>query len=144
VERALALCPNSAQVVTGAASYFSFACEPARAIPLFRTAIRLSPLDPQLGWMIGGQSLAELLAGDFTTALGSALRSLGLAPRWVLAHRVRIAALWQLGRQDEACDAAATLLALAPGTRADFGATYRVQTCVAALQATWRAAGLPG
>ena len=144
VERALALCPNSAQVVTGAASYFSFACEPARAIPLFRTAIRLSPLDPQLGWMIGGQAMAELLAGDFTTALGSALRSLGLAPRWVLAHRVRIAALWQLGRQDEACEAAATLLALAPGTRADFGATYRVQTCVAALQATWRAAGLPG
>jgi adenylate cyclase len=142
-ERALALCSTSAQVVAAAAYVFNVDNAPERAIPLFNLAVRLSPLDPQLGWFIGGQAMSYLLADDATTALGLATRSLALAPRWVLAHRVRVAALWLLGREEDARQAAAALLTVSPTASSRFTRNYRDQERMQRLRDIWHAAGLP-
>ncbi len=142
-ERALAICSTSAQVVAAAAYVFNIDNTPERAIPLFNLAVRLSPLDPQLGWVIGGQSMSYLLAGDAATALSLATRSLELAPRWVLAHRVRVAALWLLGRTEDACQAAAALLVVSPTASTRFTVHYRDQELMQRLRDIWHAAGLP-
>jgi adenylate cyclase len=118
VERARTLAPNSAQLLIDAAFIYAYACEPAIALPLFQRALRLSPLDPRTTMMQAGMAHAHLVAGDDEAALDVAERVLRLRPDWGAAHRAKVVALWRLGRQQEAREGAARLLAVAPGTRA--------------------------
>jgi len=116
IERSLKISPNSNQVIVGAAHFFLYRCEPARALELLHRAIRRSPLDPQLGWIMGGVASAHLMNGSYQEALEWAKNALDRAPKYGPAHRAKIVALWMLGRHDAAHTAASAFLDLVPGT----------------------------
>lgn len=117
IARALALNPNSAQVILSAAWVHNYACLPGPAIQLFHRAMRLSPLDPEMAHMICGIAVAYLIAGEFEEALSWGLRSTREAPAWATGHRAVVIALAQLGRDGEAREAAAAMLRAIPNAR---------------------------
>jgi TolB-like protein len=142
--RAVAINPNSAQAATSAGWVRNNAGEPASAIPLFRRAVRLSPLDPGLGVMLAGEAFAHLMLGDLPEALRCAEEGIRQMPTHSSSRRVLIVALWRLGREAEAREAAEALLRIEPGTR--IGRTVDVWRDSAFRDAYWadlRAAGLP-
>jgi len=105
--RALALNPNSAAVLGGAAWAANYAGRPGEAVELFERAMRLSPLDPEMPRFLQGAASASLQLGQFDQALGYAKRGMALMPdRAVVAHRVTIGALHGLGLRKEARQAA--------------------------------------
>ena len=117
VGRALVISPNSAQIASRAGWVHLYACEPSASVVLFRRAIRLSPLDPEMAYMTGGLGLAHLMAGNAEEALACGLTSVGLKPELLIGRRLAVAALWRLGRLAEARAAATELRALAPDFR---------------------------
>jgi adenylate cyclase len=142
--RAVAINPNSAQAASSAGWVRNNAGEPADAIPLFRRAVRLSPLDPGIGMMRAGEAFAHLMLGDLEAALRYAEESIRQMPTFSTSHRVLIVALWRLGRATEAREAVQTLLRVEPGTR--IGRTpdvWRDRVFRDAYLADLRAAGLP-
>ena len=72
------------------------------AIRCLGMANRLSPRDPMLHMMRTSVGLALFLSGKFADALLAADHSLGTHPRYMPALRLKITALSQLGRMDEA------------------------------------------
>lgn len=48
------------------------------------------------------EARARFHLGDFTAARDIALRVLAEKPRWLTAQTILVAALWNLGREDEA------------------------------------------
>ena len=75
----------------------------------FERARRLAPEDPLTLVGIGGLQLGR---HDFADALAMATAALELAPTLASAHAVRVDALVELGRYDEATEAAGELLGL--------------------------------
>jgi TolB-like protein/DNA-binding winged helix-turn-helix (wHTH) protein/Tfp pilus assembly protein PilF len=146
VERALALNPNSAQVLSAAAWVHNYACRPEVSIPLFTRAMRLSPLDPELAYMMSGIGMAQLIAGDPAAAIPWGERSVRQAPTWMVGHRVLIAGLMLSGRVAEAKAAAAAFQRLTPQTRKleAFVAIWCRRDFAERYIAALRAAGLPG
>jgi adenylate cyclase len=63
LERALTLHPNSAEVHHSAGWVWNFACDGSKALEHFHRAIRLSPLDPEMGHSLMGLTFAQLLVG---------------------------------------------------------------------------------
>jgi Flp pilus assembly protein TadD len=76
--------------------------------------MRLSPRDPEIGMMLNGIALAHLIAGRATQALSAAQKGIDDSPRFGSVHRMKIAALVDLGRPQDAKMAAATFLTLDP------------------------------
>jgi adenylate cyclase len=114
IDRALALNPNSTMSLKCAGWIRCYAGEGATAIKHFEDAMRLNPLDPEMGHMLSGLGLAYLVAGKFEDALQVGLKSLQDTPTWVAAHQLKAVALVQLERIDEAKLAAQCLMQLAP------------------------------
>ncbi|MBV9702640.1 MAG: adenylate cyclase [Methylobacteriaceae bacterium] len=100
--RSLALNPNSAQAHNSAGWLDLLVSEPESAIRHFEQAIRLSPLDPEMGIVFSGIATAHFIAGRFGTALDWAERTLRERPGNLVGHRMVVASLVQLGRADEA------------------------------------------
>jgi Flp pilus assembly protein TadD len=145
-ERALALNPNSAHILSGAGWIHLYACEPAKAIPLFERAMRLSPLDPEMSHMLSGIGLAYMNTGNFEAAIKWGQRSIRHSPDWVSGHRVLIAALMLLGREEEARTAVAVLRTLASDDRRIVTSITPCRNCRCTDRnaSALRAAGLPG
>jgi adenylate cyclase len=115
LEKAAALNVNGSQVLNSLGWVKNYACvEPDQAIAHFERAIRLSPRDPEMGIMLNGIALAQLIAGRSEEALIFAQRCIDESPRFMSGHRIKIAALGNLGRLQEAEAAAHTLLAFDP------------------------------
>jgi adenylate cyclase len=114
LERALAINPNSAQVAGSAAWLMNYVGRSERAITLFERAIRLSPLDPELTNFHSGLGFAYLMAGRYEEALASGLRAIPLMAQRVTGHRAVVAALYGLGRIEEARAAAQRYQAATP------------------------------
>ena len=53
-----------------------------RAIDEFSRSIRLSPVDPEIGYALGGLAYALLRKGDYEKAFEDAHRSAREMPRW--------------------------------------------------------------
>jgi TolB-like protein/Tfp pilus assembly protein PilF len=106
LERALTLNPNSAEVLGSAGWLRIYAGEPEAAIPLLERAMRLSPLDPEMSHFLGGLAYAHLMLDRPEQALANARASMHQKPRWPTSHRALITALWRLGRDEEARQAA--------------------------------------
>jgi adenylate cyclase len=104
--RALALNPNSGWVrsMVGWTELWCGAAEPA--MEHFNRAIALSPLDPDLAFMIGGLAQAHLMAGRPIEALAAAEDAVRLMPTYSQGYKIIIAALTALGRREEAVAAA--------------------------------------
>lgn len=125
IERALALHPNSAEVQHSAGWIRCFVCDGARAEPHFHRAIRLSPLDPEMGHTLMGLTFAQLLTGRPEEALTTSRRAMAAMPVSISPLRAAIFALHRLGRGEEAEALARRLLEVNPGFRV--GAFSRVQ-----------------
>ncbi len=144
--RAVAINPNSAQATSRAGWVHNYAAEPAAAIPLFRRAVRLSPRDPDLLFMLGGEAFAQLMLGDLPTAMRCAEEGMRQTqgPGVDTCHRALIVTLWRLGREAEARKAVQGLLRIAPGIRVGrMPDLWRDRGFRDAYWADLRAAGVP-
>ena len=114
IERALSLSPNllSVQFSAGVVKCFVGDAEPA--LVHFERAMRMSPLDPGMSAYVALAGGAHVMCGRYEEALAAAERAVHDSPEFVLAHRLKVAALGLLGRLDEARVAARRLLELTP------------------------------
>ena len=101
-QRALTLNPNFAAAHGYLGWTLSFDGQSDKAIVHSKTAIRMSPHDPQQVIFHGGLAAAHYLAGDYDEAINSALSVLRFRPTFSGARRLLVAALAQAGRLDEA------------------------------------------
>jgi adenylate cyclase len=99
VDRALKLAPDVAVVLNHAGWVRAFAGDPADAEGLFRRAIRLSPLDPQMNHLLHGLAIACLRGGKHEEALAASERASRERPT---AQRALLLSLVALDRLPEA------------------------------------------
>ena len=100
--RAVSLNPNSAAAHGYLSHIFAFAGQNREAIQHGEDAIRLSPLDPEMAFFLGGIAVAHYTARRFADAVRYATEALHLRPGFQGAQRLRCASLAQAGRIDEA------------------------------------------
>jgi len=82
VDRAVHLNPSSFDVLMRSGSVRNLAGDFDSAIDHFLRSIRLSPLDPQLGWAHGGLAIAYIAKGEYEKALEYARRAAHEMPQW--------------------------------------------------------------
>ena len=87
--------------------------DPDRAIEDFLRSIRLSPVDPEIRYTLGGLAFAFLIMRN-EKALEYARRSTREMPRWVPAWRAVAVASAKTDRLEEAQDAARHILLVSP------------------------------
>jgi TolB-like protein/class 3 adenylate cyclase/Flp pilus assembly protein TadD len=111
-ERAVALEPNSADAYTQLAINLSWAGRTEEAIPLFKKAIRLSPIPPAR--CLFNMAACYRIIGQYEDAIAIYKKILQKQPDQVLAHLGLAATLMLAGREDEARTQAAELLRIDP------------------------------
>jgi len=111
-ERALALDPNSSEVLLFAASVIAWSGRPKEAIPLYHKSIRLNPFAP--GQYFATLSLAYRLAGQYDEAVEQAKKAVEREPKNGLAHLALASGCIFAGREGEARAAAAEVLKINP------------------------------
>jgi tetratricopeptide (TPR) repeat protein len=99
---ALNLNPNSAAAHCYLSHILAFAGQDGEAIEHAETAIRLSPLDPEMALFLGPVSVAHYVAGRYAEAVRYASETLRLRPDFQGMQRLYCASLAQAGRIDEA------------------------------------------
>jgi TolB-like protein/Flp pilus assembly protein TadD len=99
---ALELNPSLALGHYGLGAALVFSGRPEEAVPHLESAIRLSPHDPVMGSFLVRLADVRYFVADYEGAVGFALKALGQPNFQWSRHAVLIAALGQLGRQDEA------------------------------------------
>ena len=87
---------------TNLSHIFAFAGQDREAIAHGEEAMRLSPLDPEMAFFLGGIAIAHYMAGRFSEAARSATEALRLRPGFQGAQRLRAASLAQAGQIDAA------------------------------------------
>lgn len=144
LDRSLAMNPNSAAASAHSGWLRCYLGEPGEAIDRFRTALRLSPIDPALHSFQSGLALALHLAGRYEEAVRWAAKSLAEQPGWLTAQRVLAASLARLGRAEEAQEAVRRLLELWPGYRVrETRLHFRPSACASAYIEALLEAGAP-
>jgi TolB-like protein len=99
---AVRLNPSSAAAHCYLSHGHAFAGNDREAIEHAETAIRLSPMDPEMAMFFGGIAVAHYTAGRYDQALQYSDELLRLRPGFQGAQRLRCATLAQLGNIDEA------------------------------------------
>jgi len=93
----------------------NYACaEPDNTILHFERAMRLSPRDPEISFMLGGIAMAHLIAGRNADSLSFSQKSIDEMPGFTSSHRIKIASLVGLGRLQDARAAVAGVSDLRP------------------------------
>jgi TolB-like protein len=100
--RAVELNPSSASAHTNLSHIFAFAGRDREAIAHGEEAMRLSPLDPETAFFLGGIAIAHYAARRYSESARCATEALRLRPGFQGAQRQRTASLAQAGRIDEA------------------------------------------
>jgi adenylate cyclase len=118
LKRALALNPNSAPVQSSAGWVFNYLQQFEKAVASFERAMRLSPLDPEIGYMLSGIASASFHLGRHEQAVEFAQRSAREMPNWVQSYITLAGAYSALDRMDEARQALRTLRSHRPGLTA--------------------------
>jgi adenylate cyclase len=143
--RAVALNPNSALAFGASALVSCFAGDYGTAIEHGRRALRLSPFDP-LGYRpLIALAYAHLFTGRHELAAEYAARAVQANPGFDVCHTLLVASLVELGRLEEARQAAGRLMAAFPmfriarRRRVGFRDTARFEAYLTALGR----AGLP-
>jgi adenylate cyclase len=146
MDRALQLNPNSANILMRSGHLRNFVSDAECAIDHFNRAIRLSPLDPLLGFHYVGLSVAHIIKGEYARALDYARRGAREMPRWIAPWTNIAVSAVRSGQQKEAEAAVKQVLALSPGF------TMALRNANAVFRDKWvndiyseglRAAGLP-
>jgi tetratricopeptide (TPR) repeat protein len=127
--RAVSLNPNSAAAHAYLGHIFAFAGQDRDAIEHGEDAIRLSPLDPEMAFFLGGIAVAHYGVGRFQEAIRYTTEALRLRPGFQGAQRLRCASLAQAGQVDEARTLFATIRSEQPQLSIDWiRATVPYQT----------------
>jgi adenylate cyclase len=142
-EKAIVLNPSTAEAYHMAGMYHGYAGNFREAALYEEQAQRLSPL--LINTSMVDEARARFHLDDFIAARDIALRVLKEKPRWLTAHTTLVAALWNLGKVEEARSVAKELLARHPGfsvLRWAHGLPYRHQEHLDALTRPLQLAGL--
>jgi adenylate cyclase len=143
--RAVALNPNSALAFGASALVHCFAGDYGATVEHAQRALRLSPFDPLSFRPLIALAYAHLFTDRPEEAAQYAARAVQTNPDFDLCHAVLVASLVELGKLDEAREAASRLMAafptfrIAQRRRAGFRDTARFEAWLVAL----RRAGLP-
>jgi TolB-like protein/class 3 adenylate cyclase len=143
-EKAIALCRNSARAYHIAAMIHGYAGNFRKSAEYEEHAQRLSPLRRNQSMV--DEARARFHLGDLVAARDIASRVLIEKPRWLTAQTTLVAALWNLGNEDEARATVRKMLANHPNLTASRwaqGYPYRHQKDLDALMTPLRLAGLP-
>ena len=111
-EKALALAPNSADVVLLYAIILTYAGRWHEAIPLFREALRLNPIPPNHYYRHFAVVLRE--TGQYNEAISLLKKAIKQEPDDIFSHLVLTSVYSYAGRQEEARAAAAEVLRIKP------------------------------
>jgi adenylate cyclase len=111
-ERAVALEPNSAEIVASLAAMLEWADRPEEAMPLFKKAMRLSPI-PQPMWLLNMAS-AHIRMGQYEESIPICRAVLQKQPDQEFAHIFLAIAYISTGREQEARAEAAEILRVNP------------------------------
>ncbi len=114
-EKALALAPNSADIVNGHAMILTYAGRLNEAIPLYREALRLNPKPPNNYYRHFAVALRE--AGQYDEAIAQLKKAIEQEPNDPLAYLVLTSVYSYAGHQEEARSAAAEVLRIRPTFR---------------------------
>jgi adenylate cyclase len=141
-EKALALAPNSADVVNLYAIILTYAGRWHEAIPLYREALRLNPKPPNNYYRHFAVVLRE--TGQYDEAIAQLKKAIEQEPNDSLAYLVLTTVYSYAGRQEEASAAAAEVLKLNPKFRIEQlpQGTHRDLTVVEHENGALRKAGL--
>ncbi len=107
-ERAVALEPNSADVVAQLAIFLHFAGRPEEAIPIFKKAMRLSPI-PQPRWLFNMAGCYRMM-GQYQEAISICKQILLKQPDQLYPHVQLAASYMAIGKEAEARAEAAEIL----------------------------------
>jgi len=143
-EKMIALGPNYSDAYHIAGMIHGYAGDFRKAAQYEEQAQRLSPLS--LNQSMVDEARARFHLGDLVAARDIASRVLIEKPRWLTAQTTLAAALWSLGKKDEARLAVTKMLANHPhltASRWAQGLPYRNQKDLDALTTPLRLAGLP-
>jgi TolB-like protein/Tfp pilus assembly protein PilF len=114
-EKALALAPNSADVVILYAIILTYAGRWHEAIPLFREALRLNPIPPNHYYRHFAVVLRE--TGQYDEAISLLKKAIKQEPDDIFSHLVLTSVYSYAGRKEEARSAAAEVLRIRPTFR---------------------------
>jgi tetratricopeptide (TPR) repeat protein len=147
IDRALALNPNLAAAWYHSGVARNWLGEPDSAIERLARAMRLSPLDPLIGWMQVATAHAHVFAGRYEVASSWAGMALRDRPDYLNALRIAAASNALAGRLEQAQKALARLRQLDPARRVsnlrDTMGPYRRAEDVVRYEEGLRRAGLP-
>jgi TolB-like protein/Tfp pilus assembly protein PilF len=111
-EKAFALAPNSADVVSIYAYILTYAGRWHEAIPLYREALRLNPIPPNNYYRHFAVALREI--GQYDEAISLLKKAIGQEPNDSLAYLVLTTVYSYAGREEEARAAAIEVLRVNP------------------------------
>ena len=143
-EKAVALSPNSTGAMHMSAMTHIYAGNFETGRDYEVQAGRLSPMDHAVSLV--DLARAQYHLGAFEEARRNASQVLQIQPRWLTAQTILVAALWRLGRQDEARDVGANIIRGDPKFSVARWANawpYRRSEDLAALMDPLAEAGLP-
>lgn len=115
VDRAIEISPNFAPAIGMRGTIHALLGEADRGVACLQTAMRLSPLDGFMPFWLMGLAWANHALGDYEASADAARRAIQLAPDNPTFRRQLAAAYANLGRMEEARDAVADYLRIAPG-----------------------------
>jgi adenylate cyclase len=111
-ERAMALEPNSADVLNCYAGILYFSGRGKEAIPSLRPALRLNPMPPNIYYRHFAIALRD--SGQYDEAIAVAKKAIEREPNDLIAYIALTSTCWMAGRKEEAQIAAREILRINP------------------------------
>lgn len=111
---AIRLNPSLASAYAQSGSNHYLGGHPAEALSPLKTALRLSPLDNQVFYVLGEMAISNFMLGEYRQALDFAELSLARRPAYSFAHATRINCLVAEERRPEARQALDELMRARP------------------------------
>jgi len=143
-ERAVALAPNSSFVHAALGFSLAYSGRPEEAIPLFKKAIRLSPIADD--WYLAMLGMCYRMMGRYEEAISAFTKAIKLSPNAVNFHAGQAANYVLAGRMEEAQAEAAEVLRIDHKfslERWRKGQLYKDEAYLEKLIDAMRKAGLP-
>src|SRR5262249_44639389 len=142
-DRAVALNPNSYRGWASRGWVYRVAGLPEEALRSFERALHMSPVDPDLYRLFGGIGQVLIELGRFNEAVVAGKKAQRQNPSFPLSYRCLASAFAHLGRNAEACEAAARVLELDPGYTISAGIARGGASGLKLFYEGQRKAGLP-